>query len=226
MIKQENLDEYFRGEKLYGDDFSPDEIEQWFKDEEDGYFDLGAGDQDRYEYGYHAINYEHGFSHLPEGHYDSVLGIGSAYGDELKPIATNYRRIVILEPSEGFKVKELSGIPVTYEKPLSSGQLPFPTNQFDLITCFGVLHHIPNVSTVIKEIYRCLNRGGYALIREPTASMGDWRKPRRGLTKHERGIPSRIFHRAIVSSGFRVISERRCMFSLTSRLSPLIRGPV
>lgn len=226
MENPEDLNEYFLGKKLYGDDFSAEQINKWFKDEEDGYFNLGARDQAHYEYGYHALNYEYGFRYLPKGAYDRVLGIGSAYGDELKPIVANYRQVVILEPSDGFKVKELSGTPVTYEKPKPNGQLPFPTNHFNLITCFGVLHHIPNVSAVTKEIYRCLCSGGYALIREPTASMGDWRKPRRGLTKHERGIPSRLFRQIIESTGFTITSERRCMFSLTSRLKPLIRGPV
>ena len=54
--------------------------------------------------------------------------------------------------------------------------------------------------------------------------MGDWRCPRRGLTKRERGIPISIFRNMIKLSGLIVRRETRCMFSLTSRLGKLIGG--
>lgn len=44
--------------------------------------------------------------------------------------------------------------------------LPFETESFDLITMFQVLHHIENVSTVLKELYRILKVGGIFYIRE------------------------------------------------------------
>lgn len=53
----DTLDEYLQGKKLYGDDFSPDEIEQWFKDEEEAYADLGAKDRPKNYYGAHALNH-------------------------------------------------------------------------------------------------------------------------------------------------------------------------
>lgn len=70
----------------------------------------------------------------------------------------------------------------------------------------------------MAELYRVLKPNGYLLLREPTVSMGDWRKPRRGLTKRERGIPVDILKGIISSNGFRVLVEKRCDFSLTSRL--------
>ncbi|MCW8856263.1 MAG: class I SAM-dependent methyltransferase [Kangiella sp.] len=226
MTKHDPIDEYFSGKKLYGNDFSEEEIKNWFIDEENGYYDLGAGNRDSYEYGYQALNCEYGFRHLPDGRFNRLLGIGSAYGDELKPVVNNFNQIVILEPSDGFQVKSLSNTPVTYVKPQPDGKMPFSDNHFDLITCFGVLHHIPNVSMVLNEIYRCLNSGGYALIREPTGSMGDWRKPRQGLTRHERGIPLKLFREIINDAGFNIVSERQCMFSLTSRLRYFLQKPV
>lgn len=63
--------------------------------------------------------------------------------------------------------------------------LDFESEQFDLITCLGALHRIPNVSMVVNELYRCLGKGGYLLLREPVVSMGDWSVPREGLTKRE-----------------------------------------
>lgn len=90
--------------------------------------------------------------------------------------------------------------------------MEFKSNSFDLITCFGVLHHIPNVSHVISECYRCLTHGGLFLIREPVVSMGDWNKPRAGLTPNERGIPLPIFDHIVSAAGFVVRRRVMCDF--------------
>lgn len=180
------MDEHFSGERLYGDDFTEAQIAEWFEDEREGYFSLEP--RASYSYGYHARNWRHGFRHLPERTFSDVLGIGSAYGDELKPILQHCKNVTILEPSDGFQNDRFN-----YVKPSPSGDLPFPCQSFDLITCFGVLHHIPNVGHVIEEMTRVLRVGGYILVSEPTHSMGDWNRPRKGLTKRERGIPPPSF---------------------------------
>lgn len=223
-MEQEEIDRCLRGEKLYGDDFSPSEIEAWFEDEKEGYFQLEP--RDSYQYAYHGLNWIHGFSHLPDIRFRRVLGVGAAYGDELRPIASRIGRITVLEPSRGFWSPKLDGVPVEYVMPNSSGRLPFAEKSFDLITCFDVLHHIPNVSTVVGEMYRCLAVGGFALMREPVISMGDWRKPRRGLTKRERGIPLQVLREIVIQAGFQMHRESMCMFSLTSRLNYVLRSPV
>ena len=43
--------------------------------------------------------------------------------------------------------------------PEPSGALPVADGHFDLATCFGVLHHVPNVSAVVAELARCLRPG-------------------------------------------------------------------
>ena len=40
------LDVFFNGDQLYGDDFGPEEILAWVEDEKEGYANLGAGDAD------------------------------------------------------------------------------------------------------------------------------------------------------------------------------------
>lgn len=220
----DRMDNYFSGKKLYGDDFSALEVADWFKDEEKGYFDLEERDS-KADYGYSALNWQHGFRFISHRTFQRVLGVGSAYGHELYPILGNAGSIVVLEPADGFHSGDLKGVPIDYVKPLADGQLPFKKGEFDLVTCFGVLHHIPNVSKVLGEIYRCLRPGGCVLIREPTISMGDWRYPRKGLTSRERGIPIMIFRQMINECGFLIKRETRCMFSLTSRLRMLVRKP-
>ena len=44
---------YFSGEKLYGDDFTLNQIEEWYKDEQEGFANLGPKDRQNYRYGWH-----------------------------------------------------------------------------------------------------------------------------------------------------------------------------
>lgn len=214
------LAEYFSGKKLYGDDFTLGEIEQWFMDETEGYADLGAKEQARYRYVYHELNLRHGYRHLSGSRIRQALGIGSAYGHEFKPVADQIDEITILDPSDAFsRVTEIHGCPCRYVKPVSKGDMPFPDASFDLITSLGVLHHIPNVSHIMRECARCLVKDGVMLIREPIVSMGDWSKPRPGLTKRERGIPLNIFREIVHLSGLRVVHEALCMFPVISRIA-------
>jgi SAM-dependent methyltransferase len=211
--------EALRGDRLYGDDFSPEEIARWFQEEEDGYYKL-TRQGSRYEYAYHATNLEHGYRHLPSGRFENVLGVGSAYGDELSPILDRCNDVTILEPSEGFRNPRFK-----YVAPAPSGLMPFPDASFDLVTCLNVLHHVPRVSLVVREVARVLRQGGHALISEPIISMGDWRRPRRGLTKNERGIPIELFRDFIGSADLTVVREHLHSFALTSRWVYVVRRP-
>jgi SAM-dependent methyltransferase len=208
--------EYADGKTLYGDDFSPEEIEAWFRDEAEAYFELPQ-DQELGLYSYHARNWRHGFRHLPPAPLERVLCLGGAFGDELQPVLDRSKQVTILEPAGGFQNPRFE-----YVKPHPSGRMPFADSTFDLVTCFGVLHHIPNVTTVVREMARCTKPGGWQLICEPSHSMGNWDRPRRMLTPHERGIPSSIMRRIVVDAGLQIVRERRCMFSLTSRVQVLL----
>ena len=208
--------EYSDGKTLCGDDFSPEQIEAWFRDEADAYFNLPQ-DQELGLYSYHARNWRHGFRHLPPSPFEHVLCLGGAFGDELQPVLGRSKKVTILEPASGFQNPRFE-----YVKPDPGGRMPFADNAFDLVTCFGVLHHIPNVSTVVHEMARCTKPAGWQLICEPCHSMGNWDKPRRMLTPRERGIPSSIMRKIVVDAGLRIVRERRCMFSLTSRVQVLL----
>ncbi len=219
------------GLSLHGDDFSAAEIAQWFEDEREGYYNLyyrdaapaeAAEPQASEVYTYEALAQQHGYRWLPPRQHTHALGVGSANGAELRPVLARSARVTVLEPSDGFAATQIDGKPVDYVKPLPSGRMPFADASFDLIVCFSVLHHIPNVSTVLREMFRVLQPGAHVLLREPTHSMGDWRQPRRGLTKNERGIPLPLFRAMIRDAGFVVTRETRCMFSLSTRLEPLL----
>jgi SAM-dependent methyltransferase len=216
-------DRYFTGSELYGDSFSAEEIIQWFSDEEEGHASLWATRRKQVGYEYHALNAIHCFQYLGAPRYSHVLSVGGATGDELYPLLPRIDCITILEPSSAYVDQDIQGIPVRYVRPHPSGIMPFREQEFDLITCFGCLHHVPNVTMVIREMVRCLIPGGTLLMREPIVSMGDWRAPRVGLTKHERGIPLGVFRSIINSTGAHIVRESLGGFPLTPRLRILLR---
>ena len=217
MKEKENLDVYFRGEKLYGDDFNLKQIKEWYNDEKEGYSGLDLANDSTY--GFYRINYLNGFNKIKSvKEFNHVLSFGGAKGEELNPIINKTKEVYIIEPSQKLRVKSISGKPVRYVTPMPSGKIDFKDNYFDLITCFGTLHHIPNVSFVLKELFRVLKPGGYLLLREPIVSMGDWRKPRRGLTKRERGIPLGVFRKVIKENNVQIVSERKILFPLLRRI--------
>ncbi|MCP3732904.1 class I SAM-dependent methyltransferase [Sphingomonas sp. MG17] len=177
-----------RGERLYGDDFDADEIDAWFADEVEGYTNLDHTDSLTDAYHYSALDAAYAWRSLPPGQLD-IIGLGSAWGSEFKPLVGRVRSLTIVEPGAKFWRRDVAGIPAKYVMPEPSGRLPFDDASFDVGTVFAVLHHIPNVSQVLAEMARVLRPGGKLLVREPVTSMGDWRNPRRGLTRRERGLP-------------------------------------
>ena len=221
-----NLKSSFSGQKLYGDDFSLEEIARWHEDEKEGYANLGSRNKTAYKYRYHNLDKLYAYNFLPENlSFNNVLGIGSAYGHEFIPIIDRIKSITIIEPSDHLVSNKLNDIIPKYIKPNLSGKINFPDRHFDLIVCFSTLHHIPNVSYVLEELTRCLKPDGYLLIREPINSMGDWRQPRRGLTKNERGIPLQFFRKQISRLRLKLVHESLC-FSMTSFLCHLLKRPL
>src|SRR6056297_2468875 len=148
-MEDSEFQQFFSGKRLIGDDFTLTEIEAWFADEAEGYADLGAKNKDSYIYGYHALNALHGYKGLPVPENSQILGFGSAYGDELSPLLSKASGVTIIDPSDEFVMTDREGVPISFVKPVPSGKLPFENDSFDIITCLGVLHHIPNVSFVV-----------------------------------------------------------------------------
>jgi SAM-dependent methyltransferase len=216
------MKDYFDGQKLYGDDFSIDKITQWYKEEEEGYSKIDSRELqllDKGIYLYENINKVHGYKYLDKNRiYKNVLGIGSATGHEFLPILDRIENLYILEPSDKLQGQKINNKKINYIKPEINGDMVFEDDFFDLATCFGVLHHIPNVSHVMSEIYRVTNKDGIFLLREPIVSMGDWRIERAGLTKNERGFPKELLKSKVNELGYEVIKESYC-FTLSSFIS-------
>lgn len=215
------MSEYFDGKKLYGDDFSVEQIKEWYDEETEGYADLGSKEKDSYSYHYHNMNKIHGFDKIKGSTFKNVMGFGSAWGYEFEPIIDQIEELTIIEPSDNLVNNTIGHLKPKYVKPTIKGDLPFEDNSFDLITCFGTLHHIPNVTFVLTELIRTLKPGGYLMFREPVISMGDWRMPRKGLTKNERGIPVAVFEAVLSKCPVEIVSKEYC-FTLSALLQRTI----
>jgi SAM-dependent methyltransferase len=209
------MNPHLNGKTIYGDDFTFDEIKHWYEQEKEAYADLGNNDIQTYSYGYHELNKAHGFCYLEDRHFENVLGLGAAWGHEFYPIADRITNLYIIEPSATLRSDTVGGIKPVYSAPDITGKLNYPDNYFDLVTCFGTLHHIPNVSYVLSELCRVTRPGGFIMLREPIISMGNWALSRKGLTANERGIPLNIFRQIIAKNKLKVIHEGLC-FTMTA----------
>ncbi|MDQ2830286.1 MAG: methyltransferase domain-containing protein [Chloroflexota bacterium] len=45
--------------------------------------------------------------------------------------------------------------------------MPFPTDSFDVIVCMHVLEHVPDDRQALRELYRVLKPGGWAIVQVP-----------------------------------------------------------
>lgn len=204
----EPSDDERAGRALYGDDFTPEQIAIWFRNEEEGYFHL---QNDFYEghnetgFQYLATDTLHFYDHIAGRQFDVCLSIGCADGADVAVLAPRVNRFIAVEPARSWWRDEIGGKPATYMMPRADGIIDLPDASVDLITCYSVLHHVPNVSTVIRELGRVLRPGGIMLLREPVISLGDFTQPRPGLTAHERGIPSALLRRMFASAGLRTM---------------------
>jgi SAM-dependent methyltransferase len=218
---------YLSGRELWGDDFGEEHVAAWFEDEREAYANLGVQHRESSaeSYGYHGLNAYHGFRHLPDQRFVAVLGIGSSFGGEFLPILESLENITVLEPSHELRSARLGNVPLTYVDPVPSGAMPFPDSTFDLVLCLGVLHHLANVSYVVGEVGRVMKPNGWALIREPVVSLGDWRTARKaGLTERERGIPRQLLENAVVGAGMHIRRSAFCVSPITHSVGRVLRA--
>jgi SAM-dependent methyltransferase len=68
--------------------------------------------------------------------------------------------------------------------------LPFPSDSFDLVFSYGLLHHLPEAMAreTVREIIRTTRAGGHAVIFDPMLPKAAWRRPHAwALCKLDRG---------------------------------------
>jgi len=209
---------YLDGTQLWGDDFDAEQIAQWYADEERGYFNLTRSEGWMDEYVYHALNEHYAYRFLEGRHFPTCLAMGCADAQDVAPLASYIDRYIALEPAEKWWTDQIGGKPAQFIKPAVTGHIPLPDASVDLVTSLGVLHHIPNVRFVLGEIRRVLKPGGTFVMRETIFSMGDWSRPREGLTRNERGLPL-PWLKCNLEPTFKVVRRSLCMFPAIPRLA-------
>ncbi len=195
--------EVMAGDALFGDDFDAASIAKWFEAEEHDYYDMA---HQNYTYLYQRLNLYYAYKGLAAKRFERSLSLGCARGDELLPIADQISEIVAVEPAKAWWRDRIGNTPARYVMPRPDGKFDLPNDSVDLITCFGVLHHIPNVSTVLRELARVAKPDAIFVLREPSHSQGDWRVHRPGLTQNERGIAPKWLLRHAEGAGWAVES--------------------
>jgi glycosyltransferase involved in cell wall biosynthesis/ubiquinone/menaquinone biosynthesis C-methylase UbiE len=97
-----------------------------------------------------------------------VLEVGGGMGTDLSQFAKHGALVTDVDLSEGhlklaqenFRLRGLTGRFVHHDAEL----LPFDDNTFDLVYSNGVIHHTPNTSRAVREIFRVLKPGGRVIV--------------------------------------------------------------
>ena len=129
--------------------------------------------------------------------------------------------MTIVEAGSGYGRDCRLRMPSTVLPAQPFGDIALEDAAVDLVTCFGALSYIANVSHVLREFARVLEPSGLLLIREPMTSMGGgWGSPQRGsgVTPHARGVPCGYFRRELAADGFVVERETLVGFPLIGKL--------
>jgi len=106
---------------IFGDDLEGEDLEAWFRSEEEGYAQLYQVGQQGYAYSYYALDQRHAFSKLPQGlRFKRACALGAARGDEVLPLLERVDQVTLIEPSE------TAGSVVPKEK-LAPGEARGPT---------------------------------------------------------------------------------------------------
>jgi len=120
------------------------------------------------------LRYNRYYEYLPsvaefDSHYgENILEIGIGIGTDLVEYAKNgsivygidFAKNAVKTTKANFKRLGLQSNLVV----ANAENLPYETGVFDLIFCFGVLHHISDTEKAIQEIYRVLKPDGKAII--------------------------------------------------------------
>lgn len=198
------------GSILAGDDFAGEQLTKWFSQEKEAYYcgDAGNSETDNWYAYMRLVNETLGFSRISfsKDELRSILVLGPGSGIEVDQFVSEHPdwSLFFLEASDNFKTELKNKYPSSQIVDATiSGDILLDSESQDVVCAFSVLHHIPNVSHVLREAYRVMKPGGLLLVREPCSSMGDWRYPR-AATPNERGLSLRWFIATAKTIGFKM----------------------
>ncbi len=121
--------------------------------------------EEREEKRYQGQAFIHSFAQFTRWRGKKVLEVGCGCGIDLLQFARAGAEVYAIDLSQHSveltrKHLELCGLRAEIKQG-DGRDLPFPSDYFDLVYSWGVLHHSPEPSKVVEEIYRVLKPGGY-----------------------------------------------------------------
>lgn len=136
-------------------------------------------------------------------------------------VGGGYRNVVLLDLSVdmlAFAGKSLG--PALRLCSADAMRLPMADETFDVAICRGGLHHLPDMSEMIREVRRILKKGGTFLTYDPCDDLPPVRWLRRAMYRvfrffdheHERGLSSPELAAAFVAGGMTVKEMRKFGF--------------
>ena len=114
---------------------------------------------------YRSQAFIHAFAQFTRWRGKKILEVGCGSGTDLLQFARAGAEVYAVDLSQHSveltrKRLELYGLPAEVNQ-VNGLDLPFPSDCFDLVYSWGVIHHAPHPSKVVAEIYRVLKPGGH-----------------------------------------------------------------
>lgn len=205
---------FLDGKNLIGDNATESQSKIWYEEESGAYAKIMNADIAPPIERSKALNSRH-YSHIFKNQ-KNLTGfvLGPADATELLPLSRHFKHWYAMEPAPVYQNPDYYTCKVTFVTPSPSNTLyEVPPSSIDVVFSLSVLHHIANVSNVIKEFANALKPGGLLILREPTVTMGNWDRPRKNLTPYERGLPEEYLLKTLSRYGFKIIQNKSSVFS-------------
>lgn len=94
------MERYFKGELLFGDNFTEEQISKWYEEEAEAFADLYGVNVKDGEYSFHDLNILYGYNYLKQiEQFENVLGFGASWGYEFLPVIDRIKHLYIVESS-------------------------------------------------------------------------------------------------------------------------------
>ena len=214
--------------ELEGNYCSKEEICRWYLEEEKYHNQFKGGLSKEYWVIYETFNYEYAFKRFANFKKENkVLSFGCAEGNDLKKNYEKYNfKLFGIEASDELIKTFKKNFPqATIKKANIYGNINFKDNFFDYIIILGVLHHIPNVSFVLNELYRVLKIGGRIIIREPISSMRPKNKISENdlISPNERGIPIGFMKNELEKLDLKILSISKAYYAPLIRFKEILK---
>lgn len=98
-----------------------------------------------------------------------VLDIGAGIGGLSAAFAKKGASVTAIDVDDGYQMLSKIGYEecgVNVESQLfDGGDLPFPNESFDIVCCFNIFEHVPNLERLFREMQRVLKPGGIVIGR-------------------------------------------------------------